>query len=450
MTMLAGGYDESLDQYFVPAWARLPMYASGPGHGIGLGGSGLPHWTPPSSPSASNESSGHDASSPEAAFADFVDFDAADRRHSISAKQDDMQTGAHPNDSELIQLEDVKKWVEEGGPASGDATVLSTLDEHIKDSIAAAPTTPAAEPSPADASIPVTPLPASVPPQSQPITSTPSALPHSSTPLIGMPATAPLPMAIPPHHAPIIHPFHPIAIPQPYTYGPLSPMSPNPLSPHPLIHPNPYFALQPAFTTSPTPKDLKFKPTLPTPPSSPLSSSRPASKAVPSTTPNGRASRCHNCGTTTTPLWRRTPDRKFSLCNACGLYFKQYGYHRGGRGGLRGGGGVGVGSGAVAGSLQVGGDGGIAAGGVEGKKDGEGSEMEKDGVVEAEGRTKDVPPVVPMKFPPQRVRLPMDEHRLAMAQMTKVIPSVVPRANGGAKEQHHQFHLRPHQSNRSQ
>ncbi|KAF9434286.1 hypothetical protein BGZ76_008267 [Entomortierella beljakovae] len=37
---------------------------------------------------------------------------------------------------------------------------------------------------------------------------------------------------------------------------------------------------------------------------------------------------CYNCNVTQTPLWRRTPDRQHSLCNACGLYYKQYGAHR--------------------------------------------------------------------------------------------------------------------------
>ncbi|KAF8936580.1 hypothetical protein EDD21DRAFT_391532 [Dissophora ornata] len=37
---------------------------------------------------------------------------------------------------------------------------------------------------------------------------------------------------------------------------------------------------------------------------------------------------CYNCKVTKTPLWRRTPDRMHSLCNACGLYQKQYGAHR--------------------------------------------------------------------------------------------------------------------------
>ncbi|KAL2313821.1 Transcription factor [Schizosaccharomyces pombe] len=37
---------------------------------------------------------------------------------------------------------------------------------------------------------------------------------------------------------------------------------------------------------------------------------------------------CFNCGVTETPLWRRTSDKLNFLCNACGLYNKQYGVMR--------------------------------------------------------------------------------------------------------------------------
>ncbi|KAK4513003.1 uncharacterized protein ATC70_003714 [Mucor velutinosus] len=61
----------------------------------------------------------------------------------------------------------------------------------------------------------------------------------------------------------------------------------------------------------------------------------PSTISATTTTPNKpkahrppRQLECHNCHVTKTPLWRRTPDRAHSLCNACGLYYKQYGTHR--------------------------------------------------------------------------------------------------------------------------
>lgn len=54
----------------------------------------------------------------------------------------------------------------------------------------------------------------------------------------------------------------------------------------------------------------------------------PPTTTKPKTYRPPRQLECHNCHVTKTPLWRRTPDRAHSLCNACGLYYKQYGTHR--------------------------------------------------------------------------------------------------------------------------
>ncbi|KAI1317027.1 hypothetical protein EDD11_009093 [Mortierella claussenii] len=62
-------------------------------------------------------------------------------------------------------------------------------------------------------------------------------------------------------------------------------------------------------------------------PESMVTTKNGAAKAV-SSSCSSRQLECFNCKVTQTPLWRRTPDRKHSLCNACGLYYKQYGAHR--------------------------------------------------------------------------------------------------------------------------
>ncbi|KAI9340654.1 hypothetical protein DFJ73DRAFT_844615 [Zopfochytrium polystomum] len=43
---------------------------------------------------------------------------------------------------------------------------------------------------------------------------------------------------------------------------------------------------------------------------------------------HGRQLVCFNCAATKTPLWRRTADKLHNLCNACGLYYKQYNTNR--------------------------------------------------------------------------------------------------------------------------
>lgn len=37
---------------------------------------------------------------------------------------------------------------------------------------------------------------------------------------------------------------------------------------------------------------------------------------------------CYNCGTTSTPLWRKDKTLNIIMCNACGIYYKNHGRHR--------------------------------------------------------------------------------------------------------------------------
>jgi len=66
----------------------------------------------------------------------------------------------------------------------------------------------------------------------------------------------------------------------------------------------------------------------PSMPTTPTGASLPLGAASTNSSRPARNISCYNCGVTKTPLWRRTPDRAHSLCNACGLYYKQYSTHR--------------------------------------------------------------------------------------------------------------------------
>eukprot|EP00798_Chlamydomonas_sp_ICE-L_P031115 gene31115-6247_t len=53
---------------------------------------------------------------------------------------------------------------------------------------------------------------------------------------------------------------------------------------------------------------------------------RPDFKPRQRTSSSGATKVCGNCGTSVTPLWRK--EGGVSMCNACGIYFKNHGYHR--------------------------------------------------------------------------------------------------------------------------
>lgn len=60
------------------------------------------------------------------------------------------------------------------------------------------------------------------------------------------------------------------------------------------------------------------------PPAAPMQA---VERAVPSQPSHDHSSKvCANCGTTTTPLWRK--ECGVNMCNACGIYYKNHGFHR--------------------------------------------------------------------------------------------------------------------------
>ena len=65
-------------------------------------------------------------------------------------------------------------------------------------------------------------------------------------------------------------------------------------------------------------------------PSTSFSPASPAGLATPRQQARGHAAAksCAHCGCTSTPLWRRDRATGLTMCNACGIYYKQHGRQR--------------------------------------------------------------------------------------------------------------------------
>lgn len=129
------------------------------------------------------------------------------------------------------------------------------------------------------------------------------------------PAQAPAAPAVP-APAPAMAPI----LPQQQPYGYMAPHHPHPQPEGFPVYGQPIY-YQPVYyhPGAPHPHQLPLPPSLAQPAGLLSPAPAPPQYAVPEII-NRSTNKCHRCGTTETPEWRRGPNGVRTLCNACGLF----------------------------------------------------------------------------------------------------------------------------------